>query len=406
MSLLSEVEGLLTILGSPPRVAGSYLDVVDAGGSARNDGRIELVRAKRIPRLFDYQAELADRMLELTNSSRSGLVSLPTGAGKTRMAMYAMLSSLEARPLHRWLWLAPTLELLDQAVATATSMWNAWPAIPDITMDLRTLNNDGASVWFNTPQAINNMRGLAPTADVVVFDEAHQLGAPTYREAVHRVSGSGTSVIGLSATPGRSATGETEHLVEYFDGRLLTSSILGAKPVEELQERGVLAKLIFKDIGRDPMKWGAEQRPRVVARLAEKLANDGRRSLIFTASVAEAIALALHLRERGIPADFIEGRLSDGERTRRLDQFAEGVTRIMFNQRLLATGYDCPAVSDVVLGSRVGSAILFEQMVGRAARGPMTGGSRVARIWQFDDHLAIHGLPQSYYRFRDYEWAS
>jgi superfamily II DNA or RNA helicase len=78
---------------------------------------------------------------------------------------------------------------------------------------------------------------------------------------------------------------------------------------------------------------------------------------------------------------------------------------VLVNQRLLATGYDCPAVTDVLLLTRIGSPILFEQIVGRAARGPRTGGSRVGTIWEFDDHLAMHGLPSSYYRYKDYDWS-
>jgi superfamily II DNA or RNA helicase len=406
LSLLSDVEEILAALGSPPAAARAYLEVEDSDSPSRVEGRIDLIRSTRVPRLFDYQGELAEEILNLTRDSGSGLVSLPTGAGKTRTAMYAMLSSLRERPQGRWLWLAPTVELLDQAVATVSSMWDTWPAIPDMSIEMRSPSGGDASIWLNTPQAINSVQGSLPSVDVVVFDEAHQLGAPTYAEAVQRVRGPHTSVIGLSATPGRTAQGETEGLVSFFDGRLLTSSVLGTRPVEELQERGVLAKLVFKKIGKDPGKWTTEERPRVIARLAEKLVGDGRQSLVFTSSVAEAIALSLHLRESGIPADFVEGRLPDHERTRRLKRFADGVTRVMFNQRLLATGYDCPAVSDVVLGSRVGSAILFEQIVGRAARGPMTGGSRVARVWQFDDHLGIHGLPQSYYRYRDFDWVT
>jgi DNA repair protein RadD len=82
------------------------------------------------------------------------------------------------------------------------------------------------------------------------------------------------------------------------------------------------------------------------------------------------------------------------------------MTQVLANQHLLAVGYDCPAVTDVVIQNKISSLILFEQIVGRAARGPLTGGSRVASVWEFEDHLALHGLPQSYYRYRDYDWTS
>ena len=171
-----------------------------------------------------------------------------------------------------------------------------------------------------------------------------------------------------------------------------------------LQERGVLAKLVFKDASRTFAAERSLDRAKITLELSRRLMNKGRKVLVFTESVVDAKAFASILISEGYPATFVEGELPEGERSERIADFADGRSSLIFNQRLLATGYDCPAVSDVVLGSRIGSPVLFEQMVGRAARGPLTGGSPVARIWDFDDHLSIHGLPQSYYRFRDFEW--
>ena len=87
-----------------------------------------------------------------------------------------------------------------------------------------------------------------------------------------------------------------------------------------------------------------------------------------------------------------------------IQDFASGKTAVLTNYRILATGYDCPAVSDVALLSRVGSAVQFEQMVGRACRGPKTGGAASATVWDLDDHLQLHGLPESYFRFNNFDW--
>ena len=85
-------------------------------------------------------------------------------------------------------------------------------------------------------------------------------------------------------------------------------------------------------------------------------------------------------------------------------QFATGEIRVVVNKTLLATGYDCPAVEHVVLTVPVGSPITFEQMIGRAARGRLVGGADEAHVWQADDHLRVHGGPQSYYRYSDPDW--
>ena len=69
-------------------------------------------------------------------------------------------------------------------------------------------------------------------------------------------------------------------------------------------------------------------------------------------------------------------------------------------------GYDCPAVSNVVLTMPIGSVTLFEQLVGRASRGPATGGTAQSKIWQLDDHLTIHDYPKSYSRYREFDWSN
>ena len=94
----------------------------------------------------------------------------------------------------------------------------------------------------------------------------------------------------------------------------------------------------------------------------------------------------------------------DEVRLSRLRAFERGDLSVIVNKRLLATGYDCPTVRHVILATRIGSAILFEQIVGRATRGPLVGGHARSTVWEFDDHLAAHGLPQSYYRYSDYDW--
>ena len=127
--------------------------------------------------------------------------------------------------------------------------------------------------------------------------------------------------------------------------------------------------------------------------------------MVFTASLVESEAVSLALNSIGVRAHHVEGAQKDDLRRAIIGDFAKGKCSVLTNQKLLTTGYDCPAVSNVFLTSKVNSPILFEQMVGRAARGTRTGGSRRSTIWQFDDHLAIHGLPQSYYRYKDYEWS-
>ena len=366
-----------------------------------------LRRADQGIRLFDYQVDLSSQMVQLSREGMQSraLVSLPTGSGKTRTAMAAVIENLKSTTGSRWLWLAPTLELLDQAYSTLIELWRADPHVRDLEVTVRDQPSVNTDVWLTTPQSVNS--GIAGDLRFqnVIFDEAHQLEAPTFKASVERIADDGSNLFGLSATPGRADSRETEGLVRFFGGNLLTSELLGRNPVEELQRRGVLSKFAFRVIGKRGQHLDEPGRLRATLHACRTLISRRRRTLVFTKTVAEAVALATVLQEAGLPASYVDGRLSEYERRERLAAFRVGETRLLLNQKLLATGYDCPAVSDLILATEVRSPILFEQMVGRAARGPATGGSSLARIWEFDDHLGLHGLPSSYYRYRDYDWA-
>lgn len=380
--------------------------------SAKREGRIEtlkLVRSATMPELFDYQEDLVRAVEQVYIGRSAALLSLPTGAGKTRTAVASVLALMAEEKCKRVVWLAPSVELVDQAIRTFQVMWRDFGAAPDMTLSRRMSRREERIIWLTTPQtvsaALSRSRSLAHW-ELVIFDEAHQLGARTYRAATEalRLDGS-TALVGLSATPGRTVPGETEALVELFGGRLLRSERLGSNPVAALQRRGVLARLKFRRFSQRLIPKDDElERMLIAARAAQELFRRGRHVLVFSASVAGAYLLQDILRDLDVPAQAVDASLNDRERMAAIDAFARRETAVLINQRLLATGYDCPAVTDVFLLAQVGSAILFEQMVGRAARGVKTGGSRTATIWEFDDHLALHGLPSSYYRYRDYEW--
>lgn len=357
--------------------------------------------------MFDYQLELSTKLQGALRERRRALLSLPTGAGKTRTALHSFVQTAIQRGVPpRWIWMAPTLELLDQARRTVELLWTeSWRA-PDLRVAYRGDRPEGADIWFTTPQALSSRDNIDLAGfEAAVFDEAHQLGAPTFRAAATACERRGATILGLSATPGRSKEAETEQLVDFFQENLLVSDILGMRPIEELQSRGVLSRLRFKPIGDYSADWPADKRLRGLAWLAQRLNSQKRRTLIFAPSIAQGRALSIFLLAQGVPCAFIDGTTGDAQRSAVLAAFGAGALPTLINNRLLAVGYDCPAVSDVVLGMRVGSPLLFEQMVGRAARGPLTGGAATARVWQFDDHLKLHGLPASYYRYSLYDWS-
>ena len=414
-SLLREYPKLSSILDSPQGVPSFELSLHDY--QIETPTSFEYDRVTQRPALFDFQQDLVQQILRLHHSY--ALLALPTGAGKTRTGASAVLEGIASGRFQRVLWLAPSIELVEQAFSTFADLCVFQGNLTSILLTREPVLEKGRPlILLTTPQTIyarRNDRRYLQSWDIIVFDEAHQLGAPTFRAAVEAVtrgpdrrmqSVSLPILLGLSATPGRVDYSETEDLVALFEGNLLKSARLGSDPVGTLQREGVLANLTFKSLTK--ARVSAEQEARrlmIAANACAELVRRGRRPLVFAATVPSAIVLADVLRGSSVRAEALHSETPAPYRRAVLGAFETGKIDVLVNQRLLATGYDCPAISDVLILGRIGSPVLFEQVVGRAARGPKTGGSRTASIWDFDDHLQIHGRPSSYYRYKDFDWS-
>ena len=55
------------------------------------------------------------------------------------------------------------------------------------------------------------------------------------------------------------------------------------------------------------------------------------------------------------------------------------------NYGVLTAGFDAPRTSCVVIGRPTTSLVLYSQMVGRALRGPKSGGNRTCQIYTVAD---------------------
>jgi superfamily II DNA or RNA helicase len=240
--------------------------------------------------LEDFQQEILRALAAgFGTPSFRTIVTLPTGAGKTRVAVQAIRDWLTARYDREYdltarsavLWLAHTEELCEQAAACFRQVWEASEDVAPLllvrfwgahTRDLETHRAtlgrilESPSVLVSTPQRILNVlaaadeRTAAVSANlrlslgVLVVDEAHRAAARSYRTVIDGLVGRrpDVPVVGLTATPFRmeyadAPTAGTAELREVFR-RLTEPRSLGDQPREELQRRRVLARPRFETI--------------------------------------------------------------------------------------------------------------------------------------------------------------
>ena len=239
--------------------------------------REEVMGPIRLNELHPYQeatATLVCQTLAAAPGANKGLVQLPTGAGKTRVAVESLIRN--AKRLHRdgqgrhvILWIAQTDELCEQAVAAWTSAWRAI-GIPREQMIVSRLwasrsvkrEDSHMQVVVGTYQTLASIAGDADDStrkiryewlsdpDVVVIDEAHGATTASYTDILkwtRRSTGQkGKALLGLSATPYRGRSEEqTRVLVKRFGENLIepVGHFTAENAHDYLQEQKVLARV-------------------------------------------------------------------------------------------------------------------------------------------------------------------
>lgn len=371
--------------------------------------------------LFDHQrgpALAAYRALMVKPSKC--ILHIPTGGGKTRSAMVIICRWLINNPGCCVVWLASSAELLDQA---SIEFEKAWKHLGDRQVKLKRFwgneklkDYDFADTLIvaglgKLSSAINRnpheLIGLLQPVSLVVFDEAHQAVAPTYKALIEvlRRDGDQVSLLGLTATPGRSWNDEIEDkkLAEFFNYQKVSIDFGDyASAVDYLVDKGYLAKVNYIDIKfESASKYVVSQSDiddysvAILKRIGEDQRRNGelvnaamallkkhRRILLFAPSVESAHSVANVLRALGQDSVAVDGDSDDMARSRYITRFRNNSVEpmILCNYGVLTTGFDAPGTSCVIIGRPTKSVVLYSQMVGRGIRGIKVGGNAEADI--------------------------
>lgn len=119
---------------------------------------------------------------------------------------------------------------------------------------------------------------------------------------------------------------------------------------------------------------------------------EGRKAIVYCASIAHSKAVAEAFTQAGIPAAHIDGDTPDTDRKRIVQQFREGDIRILTNVDLISEGFDVPDCGASILLRPTKSLTLYIQQSMRCMR--YVPGKRAIII----DHVgnyAWFGLPDA-----------
>lgn len=358
--------------------------------------------------LRPYQDEALGRVAEVeARGVRRILGVAATGLGKT-----VMFVAKAANTPGRTLILAHRDELIGQAAAKVIETWpgelsispSAYESIagvgraslvkdcyvaatrPDLGIVKAKANDvSAARVIVASVQTLAREQRLADLVAsgafaLVIVDEAHHSAADSYRTITAALGcddPDGPVKLGVTATPDR---GDGEGLDEDYDEIAFSYDLLwGIRSGYLCDVRGKQVGLAGLDvkglkIRRGDYEAGAAGAALEAAGAPEHIVQawrehaEGRRTLVFTPTVALAEAVAARYREAGIAAEWVSGSTPQDERRAILARYSSGETTVVANCAVLTEGYDEPRTDCIVVARPTKSRALYTQIVGRGTR--------------------------------------
>ena len=370
--------------------------------------------------LYPYQRQvLADILDALASPERRVVAHLPTGAGKTRIATHTACGLLNEKDTDDSLviWLASTEELCEQAADELAKGWT-YLGLQDAgihrywgnrLLDLRHLPSGFlvtglAKLRAAAFQDNTLLAHLAHCAAAVIFDEAHQAVAKTYSFITEQLCSVRPPLLGLTATPGRTAnlTDADYRLADMFDHNKVSIDPKGHdSPVTYLIQNRYLADARFVPISFESdtaitephpgMDYSTDdlddlgcnrERTHRIAELAENAVRRHLRTIVFCPSVESAVECNKLLQAKGAATNVVTANTPGEDRRAIIDTFKSTSREhmLIFNYGVLTAGFDAPRTRCVIIARPTTSLVLYSQMAGRAMRGPRAGGNPRAEI--------------------------
>lgn len=354
--------------------------------------------------LKEHQKAALEALKEMrANRETIGLLYHATGTGKTVTAV------MDAKACGgRTLFLAHTLELVEQAAETFTDLW------PDISIGryLGPVKEPGAHVVCGSIQSVAlNLQSFRDNAfDYLIIDEAHHASAETYQKVLAYFRPK--FILGLTATPER--MDDSAIILDIFKKTAHKLDIQTAVEIGELVP--VRCIRIHTNIDLTRVRFNSVQynirdlESRIYVPERNRLIVDtwchyvkDKRTVVFCASVKHAEEIAGLFSVAGVAARAVSGGMKASERLEYLSKFASGELKVLCACDLLNEGWDCPQTEVLFMARPTMSKVLYTQQLGRGMR--LADGKDHLMVFDFVDNASQYNMPQSLhrlFRLKDY----
>lgn len=349
--------------------------------------------------LRDYQQEATENLQKMREDGKTiALLYHATGVGKT------ITAATDAKAVGgRTLFLVNALKLASQAKETFAKVW------PEATLGEYTGSQKDMTqtVIFATVQSISkDLEKFSPTDfDYLIVDECHHAAANTYQKIFAYFHPK--FILGLTATPERS---DGEDMLELFQ------NVAHKMDLKTAVERGVLVpircirvktNIDLTDVRINGIKYNSQdlesklfipERNQLIVDTYLKYVN-GKKTVIFCASVDHAAEIAKLLRDNGVKAEAVSGRDRVEVREKILKDYETGSTNVLCACDLLNEGWDSPHTTVLFMARPTMSKTIYLQQLGRGTR--RCPGKEDLLVVDFVDNANMFNMPYSLHRVLD-----
>lgn len=327
--------------------------------------------------LRPHQLEALDELAgRLTSGVRRTWVDAPTGSGKT-----VMFCALAAAVGGSVAVLVPRRNLADQTVA---GFHRHFPSVTVHTDGPEAIGRPGAAVVTYQAALRHADRIDWDAVDLLICDEAHTALGQQTRRMLDRAANA--IVVGFTAT-GSTTTGHVEQIFGPVATTLDRQSAIERGILAPLRSLRVEKAVDLSDVARVRGDFEQGSLGRALDRAlwhracaevwCEHFAPLELAGVAYTATVAQAHALADEMSTRGVRAAAVSGQTPARDLQRILMDFGAGRIDVLCNADLLTEGWDETRASVVMHLAPTTSERVFVQRLGRVMR-PAPGKEAVS----------------------------
>ena len=352
-------------------------------------------------RLYNYQAEMKERIDVAFRSYRSVMVQMPTGTGKT-VLLSEVVKSEEQRVKNPWVWIVVhRRELVEQIRDTLDTMLSCPYSTLDTTSPL--LSENSRIKVMSIQWLSRHYQDMAEKPSLIVIDEAHHAVAKTYAEVMNAYPEA--RKLGVTATPCRlnkkGFTDLFDVLLQSWptkkfiaDGRLSLYDYMSIKAdsIDQRMVFGLTKRGADGDFSLKEMSEKLDVQPSI-ERLCDTILRyaSNKKGIVYAIDIKHAEHIAEQYRVHGIHAVAISSKTPNDERRLTIDKFKAGLIQVLVNVDLFGEGFDCPDVEFIQLARPTLSLAKYLQQVGRGMR--VFEGKKFCLILDNVGLYRLFGLP-------------